>query len=97
MTRTDAHPRTPPLYKKMSRRNWDATVKKWRVSLHHWDPEEAKNSTDSKKTTDSVSKEKKLEDVEEKVKIESESDSIKESQENSKIILEEHIKSENIL
>lgn len=78
----------------MSRRNWDATVKKWRISLHNWDPEELKKLAEVKKTVDSVDDEKKSTDLEKKIKIEIESDSMEESQQNTKVILEEHIKSE---
>lgn len=40
--RTREHPKTPPMHLKYSRRAWDGLVKKWRIQLHQWDPENKK-------------------------------------------------------
>lgn len=43
------HPQTPPKNLKFRRREWDGLIKKWRISLHIWDPNDpiSKNDDDN--------------------------------------------------
>lgn len=36
--RQESDPQTPPIHKRLPRRNWDHMVKCWRRELHFWDP-----------------------------------------------------------